>query len=344
MRYDNLSSFEKHLEETEPSRFLPLYLILGKESFETQGAVKQLLKFLLPGHESGNKALKIVEGSQINENELAQSLYSAGSFFSKTEVLWIQQADSLKKSVQAKLEKYMSNPSPSLHLVLSAQNWLKNTTFYKAVDAAGAILEFRELKSWEKEKQLIDWVGRQAAAARKLMPYPVCQHFIKTIGLDQALVAQELEKLFCYCIEKKEIGMKDIQAISSCLNVDSIWSLGESIFKRDCAAALQSAHGILNNGQPLMPLLRQLRSVLQTDFQVCLLLHQGKQAPDITAAFPYMKGKILDQHINQARNYGLKGFKNGLMAIDQAEMKIKNSAIDDAIILELLILNLTGPA
>lgn len=343
MRYENLPQLEQHLKEAAASRFLPLYLILGKESYECEEAVQLLTRSLLPMQQDRAFALHVFDGVQADEGEIINLLYSAGSFFVKFQVILIKQAEKLKKSVQEKLEKYLSESSNAITLVICATSWHKGTSFFKAADTAGAILEFAELKPWEKEKRLSDWVSKRALAVQKLMPYPVCQQLVHQIGHDQALIAQELEKLFCYCGERKNISSQDVKTICSHLNNESIWQLGEAIFKRESAVALHAAQGMLEDGQPLLPLLRQIRTQFVTDYQVSLLLEQGKQGQEITAQFPYMKGKILDQHIRQASQYGGRAFKEGLLALETAEMRIKNSGIAEEVILELLIMQLTAP-
>lgn len=341
MKYENLKPFEKHLEGAKPLRFSPLYLIIGNESYQIQEAVSLLLRFLLPSESMRELSLAIFDGSQIEENELMIALDSH-SLFTKSRVIWIQQAEKLKKSIQTSLEKYFIHPMRTQNLLLTAASWQKNTSFYKAADKEGVILEFAEIKPWEKEKRLAEWVNQQVTAARKLISFPVCQALVKRIGYDQTTLSQELEKLMCYCAEKKEITLQDVETICTRLQVDSIWQLGEALFRRDAAAALQMIHALLMEGQALLPLLRQIRSQFQTEYQIALLLAHGKQAQEVAQEFPYMKGQILERHLKQAREYGCDAFKRGLLALDATEMRVKNSSVDEKILVELLILQLTN--
>jgi DNA polymerase-3 subunit delta len=340
VRYDNLRAFEKHLEGAAPLQFSPLYCIFGQEAFECQEAVDLLLRKLLP--DPGQRELSLIQldGSHSDEQELGNALHSF-SFFSKTQVIWIRQADKLKKSAQDNLLNYFSRPTLSQYLLLSAAGWQKSTSFYKAAEKAGVVLDFAELKPWEKEQRLAEWVNKQAAVHRKLIAYPVCQFLVKRIGCDQALLAQEIEKLICFTGEKKEITQKDVEILCHNQQIDTIWQLGEALFRKDAASALNIVRSFLLEGQPLIPLLRQIRSQFQTEFQICLLLAQGKQAQDISQEFPYLKGQVLERHLRQARQYGGDAFKKGLLALDEAELRAKNSSIDENIIVELLIMRLT---
>lgn len=341
VKYDSLRAFEKHLEGGS-AQFSPTYLILSKEPFEMEEAVQALLRSLLPSHEKREFALTILDASQLEEKELFSNL-NTRSFFAELRVIWIQQAEKLKKSIQDELIKYFARPAPSLHLMMSASAWAKNTNFYKAVEKEGIILELAEIKPWEKEKRLAEWVNKKAAGERIVMSYQVCQTLVRQIGADQGLIAQELTKLFCYCAGKKEISVQDVKAICTSQHADTVWQLGEALFRRDAPSAMHAAHSLLTEGQALLPLLRQIRSQFQTEFHICIMLSQGKQPHEITQEFPYMKGQILERHIQQARNYGLEGFKRGLLALDAAEMRAKNSSIDDQIIIELLVMQLINP-
>lgn len=340
MRYDNLPAFEKYLEGTPLKQLSHLYFIIGKERVECQEAIDHLLRFILPPDAIREFALIPFNGSHIDEAALTNALDS-GSFFSKSQVVCIQQFEDSKKNIQEKIEKNISHPQPSQYILLHATSWPKNSSFYKTAEKQGIVLDLVELKPWEKEKRLVAWVNKQATAARKLIPYPVCQLLVKRVGHDQGLLTQEIEKLMIYCADKKEITAQDVEAICIQEQADTIWQLGEAIFRRDTATALHIGNAFLIDGQALLPLLRQIRSQFQTELQVCLLVAQGKQGHEITQQFPYMKGQILERHLHQAQHYGLKAIKEGLLVIDETELRAKNSSTDERILLELLLCYLT---
>ncbi|WP_068466551.1 DNA polymerase III subunit delta [Candidatus Protochlamydia phocaeensis] len=340
MKYDNLRAFEKHLEGASPHHFSPLYLILGKDHPECRESIELVLRFLAPNLQAREFSVRTFDGAQLGTEELLIELYSK-NFFADKRVLYIQQAEKLKKPVLEQLEKGLSHLDRSLYFILSASSLSKQTSFYKAAEKEGVILELGEIKPWEKEKRLVEWVSKQAISGRKLMAYPVCQALVKYAGLDSALLGQELEKLFCYVGDRKEITLQDVSRICTPQSSDTIWQLGESLFRRDSASAVRIVQALLAEGQALLPLLRQIRTQFQTDYQICLLINQGKQASDIAHEFPYMKGTILDRHLFFAQQYGLAAFKQGLLAIDAMEMRVKNSQADEGLLAELLVTQLT---
>jgi DNA polymerase-3 subunit delta len=340
VKYDNIKAFEKHLAGAAPSYLAPLYAILSKDSPDSKEAIQILLHYLLPKEK--DLALRTYDGSQLNADELLLEL-SSSSFFVSKKVIWIQQAEKLKKNIQESIESYLTNPHSSICLVLSALSISKTTSFYKNLEKVGVILELVEPKPWEKEKVLIDWVNKQAGAARKIMAYPVCQLMVKYSGNDAALLFQEWEKLLCYVGEKKDILQSDIEAICSRLPAYTVWQLGEAIMRGDGKGALAIGKYLLAEGQALLPLLRQIRSQLQTGYQICTILAQEDgQVAEVSQDFPNLKGQILERNLQLAQQYGLEKFKKGLLLLDETELQAKNSQIEDLLLAELLLIKLAG--
>lgn len=340
MKYDNRRAFEKHIESASPHHFSPLYLIIGKEISECKEIVNTLIHSLLGQKSRSDLSVSFYQGQELNGRDFFMD-FQTDSFFSDKRIFCIQQCEKIKKPLLDHLEEQLGRLNRKNHLILTASILSKATTFYKKAEKEGVILELPELKPWEKEKKLTEWVGQQATALSKLMNYQVCQFFVKQVGNDELLLKQEWEKLLCYIGDKKEITHQDIRNISSYASTETIWQLGEAIFRRDGASAVRMASHFLTTGGALLPLLRQIRTQFQTEFQVCALLEQGKPASEITQQFPYMKGQILEHHMQLARSYGIGHFKQGLLLIDETEAKMKNTLIGEELLLELLIVKLT---
>lgn len=340
MKFDNFKAFEKHLEGASPNHFAQVYLIMGKEPFDCKEALNLLLSYLFP--KQRELALYHVEGGSINPEHLITELNSS-SFLAPKRGFVIHQADKIKKPIQEELENYILNPVPSHFLILAASTLAKNSSFYKKIEKEGIVVEFAEVKSWEKEKRLVEWVSKKATASRKNMSHQASQFFVKQIGTDQEVLAQEFEKLLCYLGERSEITVQDIGRICSNLSVDTIWQLGESIFRCETSSALKTCRGLLDEGNALLPLLRQIRSQFQTGYTISTILSNNGSGEDVAKIFPYMKGQILERNMQQARSYGSSKYKKGLLLLDDAEMQIKNSQIEETLLAELLIIKLTTP-
>lgn len=343
MKYSNLKAFEKHVDGASPHHFSNLYLIIAPDSFLRKTAVNYLSKALLAKEPQPELCLKYLEGSRSEPDSLSGEL-DAFSLFSKKQVTVIENAEKLPKSSMKMLENYFSQTNPTTYLIISAESVNRSTNFYKNAEKVGIVLELAEPKPADKEIILLEWANAKVLSAGKQIDAQACQHLVKQSEGDAAFLNMELEKLFCYLGERNKITLQDISAVCATVNLETIWQLGDAIFRRDGAAALRISKALLQSGTAFLALLRQIRNQMQTDFQVCSLLINGQGASEIGKLFPYMKGYILDRHIQAAQSYGINGFRQGMKQIDAYELLAKNSDLDHELLIELLIAKLTKKA
>ena len=266
----------------------------------------------------------------------------AFSLFSTRQIFAIMQGEKLKAKSKELLEKYFAKPNRSLYLILSAESLTTTTNFYKKAEKVGVILDLNQAeKPWEKEQRLVEWLKAYASSQGKKMDTPACQFLLQQLGTDQALLSQEIEKLVCYIGSRSEIVSKDISSICLSANLETGWQLGEAIFKKDSASALRISKALLRDGTVGIALLRQIRTQFQTEFQICSILASGGTAADVGSAFPYMKGNILNRHMQMAQGYGMDRFRQGLIQIDKTEVLAKNSSTDPELLVDLLLIKLT---
>lgn len=340
MRYENKRAFEKHLSGASPHHFAPVYLIVSKEPFELEESSELVQKYLIPPEKRSLLALCTFEGHQLQMDALLFELQSS-SFFVERQVVLVKEVEKSKKAAGLdKLQTYLNRPNPTKFLLLTASSLRKDDALYKMVEKAGVILDIPDPKPWEKEKLCIEWIIQQATSIGKTLSFAAAQYLVKNLGTDQLQLKHELEKLACYADERQEITPDDINLLSARLSLDSIWQLGESILKRETAAALKMGRRIIENGE-LIPLIRGLRSQFQTQFQIATILAQGKGAQAISEDFPYMKEQILDRNIQTAQNYGLNFLREGILLLDAAEWQAKSSQEDPTLLVDLLITKLT---
>jgi DNA polymerase III subunit delta len=340
LKYTNIRAFEKHLADASPHHFGELYLILSKDAFVRHQTVNHLLSVMAPASARQEFSITSFDCGEISIDDLFQELESF-SLFSNKRIISLQHLDKASKAFNDKLEAYLGPGRLPATLVISSSALSANTKLFKKIEKLGIILDIPEEKPWEKERSAQEWLITHAAAQNKKLDGQAAHVLIKQIGTDPALLHQELEKLICYTEGRKEITSPDIHAICSTVNIETIWQLGDAIFRRDAGTALRISKGLLDDGTAFLGLLRQIRAQFETKFQIATLLASGGSPSDVTHFFPYMKGSILDQHVQAAKNYGLQKLKEGLLKIDEMEIKAKNSQADPDILNEILMTRLT---
>lgn len=340
MKYTNLQAFEKHLADAGPNHFAEAYLITAKDPFERKQAADLLTTKLLAKNSNPELALKSFDASKCEVGEILQELSSL-SFFSEQQVIVVQNGHKLNANALKSLINYLEHPVKEIQLVISAETMTKTTKFYKTWEKVGVILDLVEEKAWAKEKTLAQQIVTLLQKQGKSIEPQATQLLLQQIGPQTGLIHQEIAKLLCYIDDRKQITVQDVAKLCGSVNIEDGWKLGDAIFNGDIGRSLQIGKGILDSGVSLIGLLRQVRQQIQTKFQICSILSSGGHPGDVSTLFPYMKGRILDSNIQQARRYGMARFRRGILALDATELASKSSATDHDTLLERLLVTLT---
>ncbi len=340
MKYTTLRAFEKHLEGSAPTNFALIYMILGKDDGERRLAIDTLVTALRNAQKQGDLAFRVLQGDGMKADDLAREL-DTFSFFVKKEIVLINDADSMKKDAIDWLTTYFAKPNPHQTLILNAPAILHTTNYYKHAEKVGVVYEWAEEKPWEREKTLSEWATQEAASQSKKMSPTTALQFIRFTGQNRALLKQELDKLICYIGTRHEITPQDIQTMCTPSPSGDEWQLGEALMRLDPASAVKIIQNLLKDGASIFAILRQLRTQMQNGCQIAWILACGGGAEGVAKEFPYLKGRLLDQKVQLAHNYGLQRFKKGLQIIDEAEVSAKNGMDDHELLADMTIIKLT---
>lgn len=330
MKLDNLRAFDKQLQAAAGLQLSQLYTIISKDPFDIKRALESLQRVLpLP--------LKSYPAERV-EHAIAD--INTYTFFAEKRIIHIFEIESLEKSSQAALVRLFQTLPKEVCLVLSGASLHRGSQLYKHGEESGLIVDIPELKAWEKEKVVEEWVIDHLQGQGKKITPQTAKFLIKQVGPEQSTLFQEMEKLICYTLGRPAIESSDVAAITSSASQETIWQLGEALFARQAQTAFRIAGALLDEGNPILSLLRQIRSQFQTEFQVCCIIEAGGTKEDVAKQFPYMKGFILDRHVTQATQYGRHRFKRALIKIDEAEMAVKSSSLPPELLTDLLIAGL----
>lgn len=333
MKYSHFAGFEKHLLAASPQNFSNLYVVLAKDENERKlslSKMKHLFEEQLHTH------WQVFHSKESNENEIFAELETL-SFLQPCKIVHIEEIQHFKKATLERLEQFFTKPPKGLYLILSGSDLKAHPGFYKKAEKIGIILDIAEEKPWEKEKNLQEWLLKEASALGKNMQSSAALLFIKALGSDVFLLLGELNKLCCYVGERREITSEDVKAIASITHQETSWQLGDALFKRNAPLAFRISRGILAQDIPFFVLLRQLRTQFQTAFQLMSMQSNS----EIKEEFPHLKETTIERYRAQAREYGYANVPEALRTIDQVEWMAKNGEDRYDFLSDFLIFKIT---
>lgn len=341
MKCPNIRGLKQYLDSTPPQQRAPIFLLVATDQYPRKEAEDLLVKFLVPKGASTDLSVSIFSGEGLAPALLTDELQMM-SMFCPRRLIIVHQADALNSAAIEGLINYCDNPNPAVTLILSMESINRATTFYKRLEKAGMVLDIAEEKSWQKEKTLEVWIREKVAESKKNIAPDAVRIMLRFLGTDQDLLDNEIEKIICYIGDRPSITVQDVQAVCVRMPLETVWQLGEAVFTRNGGAAVRVMRDLLTGDAPFLTLLRQLRSQFQTEFKVCSILSGGGHRDEVSRMFPYMNGNILERHIQMASGYGMEAFKKGILAIDAAELQVKNSGSDHDLIADRLMVTLTS--
>lgn len=335
MKYSDWKAFEKHLQSAASIQLSPIYLLVGKVEFLSYCA-EELLLFLI---KQQNRTIIRFEGPLVDDKTLDNELNGFDLFAGKR-LLIIQDCDKLSKNASEILQNYFVNAKDDISLLLMASSLSATTNFYKKAEKFGVVFSPDQPKPKEFESLCVEWLIKKSAAQQKSLTSSAALMLYRHIGADYVALNNELEKLALYTADRKEIKEEDIEALVQAIPQATAWQAADAIFQGNPAEALRLCHLLMESGTALIALIRQFRRTFQTGFEIISLLANGATPADVGIQFPQMKGFILDKNIQSARNYGLEKFRTAIIALDTSEFEAKDSAGNDELLMEKLIVKL----
>ena len=192
-------------EDLKTGQFKQIYLLYGEEGYLKRQYRDRFIKAMLPEGDTMNYAH--YEGKNINVREvidLAETL----PFFAERRLIVFEDTGFFK-SAGAELADYIKDMPDTTYFIFVENEVDKRSRLYKAVKAKGYIVEL----STQDEGTLKRWIQGIVRREKKQIPDSVILYFLNKVGTDMENIQRELEKVFCYSLDRQEITKEDIDAV-----------------------------------------------------------------------------------------------------------------------------------
>jgi len=310
---DSLSQFQKQLSKKPKT-----ILILSKERKEQEDACQiatsgQPLRF---NKESFDPKAFIAE-------------FESTSFLAEERMIVVEEVEKIYPEV---LVKACGAPG-SVTLVMVGESMPPK--FQEKVDL---VLKFVAKRPYEKEAEIAQWMVQKAKAEGVLLSADVARIWVKSFGMEKALLENELEKLLCHVGYEGQITLQMVREFSITLPHLTLWQLGDALFARTRKEAWQVLHTLLEEGGSLYQILSHLRTQFESGVRQLEAHKRGR----LTQEFPYLKGGLGQKKISLLSGFGQARLKRGLSLLFEAELRAKSETVDAALLLEPLLVRLTA--
>lgn len=315
-------------EDLKTGQFKQIYLLYGEESYLKKQYKDKLTKAMIPEGDTMNYAY--YEGKGINVKEVID-LSETMPFFGERRLIVIENSGFFKNA-SPELAEYMKDIPETTNFIFVESEIDKRGKLYKAVKDRGRVVEL----SKQDEHTLLRWILGNIKKEGKNTTESTVRYLLSKCGTDMENLQKEMEKLFCYTLEKDVIEIADIEEICTTQITNQIFEMVSAVAEKKQKKALDLYYDLLALKEPPMRILYLLSRQFRLLMEVKGLAENGYGKKDIAATaglHPYVAGK----YIEQAKAFRMKELRGILEESVEIEERVKTGLLGDVLGVELFI-------
>jgi len=309
-----------------------IFLFVGTERYLKDNELSRLKTSLL-GTDSSNLDYKIFYAGETNIGQILDYV-NGSSLFSSKRLAVIRDPEKLPKEDRGRLAGYISNPSDSAFLVMDTED---GSIIEELAPVARniRISRFGELT----DSELSTWIERYAAGKGKGISQDAVHVLKELTGRSLLILSGELEKLVMYAGQRPMIDASDVEnlvgksAIAS--GFDIAWAIGE----KNIDKALAIVSELIAGGKRPHEIIGLLCWHLNRILKAKSLYAKGESAAAVAGILKIHR-RYNEQFFRQVRSFGFDQLKSKLDTLLEADMGIKRSRLDQALMLDLAVIRL----
>jgi len=309
----------------------PVYFLAGDDSYSIDEAVKKLSAYIEPHIESDFDKETIY---CLPEKDLTDilNLVTAFPLGSGKKLVVLKEFEKIKD--KKKLSEYIKSPADFALLIIVQNGEISNPEAepYFSLLSRGFLFEAKELK----EKALVNWVEGYCAEKGKYISGENASLLVDTVGDNRALVEMQLQKMFTFMGQEKEITFEIVKTLATQLKEYTIFDLQNAIGKKDKTEAMKISFNLLEKGTELIAILAMLNRYFMGLAQIPEMT--SLKMPDQAAARVVGTHPFYYPGYKKARDYFPDKRLNAVIkALLKADVLIKTTSVDEKSILTMLM-------
>lgn len=316
-------------EDVKSGDIRRVYLLYGEETYLKRQKKTLLLSAVTTPEDQMN--FSAFEGKGINVTELVD-LAETMPFLAEYRVILVENSGFFKNAAPDALTDYIGTIPESACLIFVEDEVDKRGKLYKAVAKYGAAVEYARLNQTTLTKWVIGKVGKEG----KKISERTLQSFLFRCGDDMECIDRELEKLFCYTLDRDVITEEDLAAVTSGQMTDNIFDMITAFAARDRKKAFTLYYELLQQKESpyhiLFLVIRQMNQLLQLKD----LREQGLDTHTI-AERTGSPDWLVRKNLAQANAFSLTQLKSAVRDGVAAEESFKTGRLDERTAVELFL-------
>lgn len=312
-------SFDAIMRELKAGHFLPVYVLMGDESYYIDQISDYIQNHVLkPDQQAFDQV--VIYGLDTNAAQLTD-LAMQYPMTAPVRVIIVKEAQGMK-SIE-KLEKYVKNPQPKTILVICYKNGTINrrTKFMSGVEKVGLVFESKKLREWQLPGYVQSFLSKRKVAIDEKSANMIAE----SIGADLSRLHSELDKLLISLPEDNRCVSPEMVERNIGVSKDfNAFELRSAIVNKDVFKANQIIKYFDNN--PKAGSVYSFLPLLFNFFQNLMLAYYAPNRIDKQSVANYIELKSLwgvTDYMTGMRNYSGRKTLQILDKIRETDTKSK---------------------
>ena len=316
-------------EDLKTGQLNRIYLLYGEEAYLKKQYRDKLRNAIISPDDTMNYSY--YEGKGVNVKEIID-LAETLPFFSERRLIVLENTGFFKNATP-ELADYIKEMPESTAMIFVEDEVDKRGKLFKAVQSKGRAVELGR----QDEASLIRWIGASVKREGKKVTEQTVRHFLAKVGTDMENIQKELEKLFCYTLEKEIITTQDVEEICTTQITNQIFDMVNAVAEKQQRKALDYYYDLIALKEPPMRILFLLVRQFKLLLEVKELDKRGYARKDIatkTGLHPFAVGKYQEQ----AKSFHRKNLREIIEYGIDLEESVKTGRLSDTLAVELFIM------
>lgn len=325
------------MPKSSTDTLLPAYLVVGEDALKRAAVLKRLRARVA---ECGDLSFNSDELDGVfAEGDSIVTSCNTMPFASDLRLVYVRNAEKLKKEDSEALVFYLKEPSPTTVLALEAEKLAKNTRLYKAVAALGkkAVIECVPLKGRELSKTVRAMAGGYGVtfsegAARKL---------VDLVGENTVRLDNEIRKIALAHCGSDAVTEVEVEAMTARATEVKPWDLLDAFSARDLRKCLFCLTRMESAKPPALTSMcaNRIRELLCAQ---SLARRGNGNAATVARALSERGGRTIPEwrvknHPAWARQYSSEELRAALSTLRDAEQAMKSGSDPQAVFTDWLV-------
>ena len=326
----NIPAIGQIAADLKNGKIPPVYFFFGDDTYSFDAGLTIIEKAVTP-FISSDFDKETFYGEDKNLSEILNAA-SAFPFGSHKKFITVKDFDKIKD--KKSLVSYLSSPPDFTVLAIVNEGKISNLDSepYKTLISKNFIFEAKELKG----DYLVDWLVAFTKNKGKVISSENAKYLVDIVGENREMIEAQLDKIFIFLNEEKEITFDSIKSLSTKLKRYTIFDLQNAIGKKDKSSSLKIALNLLENGGEITGIIAMLTRYF-TGLSRINELREKKTPLDAAAKIVGTYHYYYKDYINARAVYSDKDLYRAVQALLKADVSVKTSSSDDKTTLVILI-------